>query len=293
MSKSVKLNILVAFPYFSKSIFKTLHEKDPNSFRLIVDSGAFTAWNTGKYISLNDYVEFLKTIPKEWEYKAVQLDVYGNPEQTYTNYMKMLDLGFKDIMPVFTRGDTVERLEEFYSYTDYIMFGGIAIGGENKNYVKWFCEANKERKAHWLGFVNIPFLKHYKPYSVDSSTAYSAQRFGNLQYYIGNGQVKSINKKEFHKRPSDYTINHLKKTGFTLDEILLLANQDAWHGGATKPNKESVRGLASFMTVTSHVKRAIEVEKNLGTKIYLALGNADQIENVYDALTLMQERNSI
>ncbi len=134
MSKSVKLNILVAFPYFSQQVYRFLMDKDPSTFRLIVDSGAFTAWNTGKHISMEDYCKFLKTIPSHWEYKAVQLDVYGNPEQTYTNYLRMLDAGYKDVMPVFTRGDTIERLEEFYSYTDYIMFGGIAIGGENKNY---------------------------------------------------------------------------------------------------------------------------------------------------------------
>ena len=133
MSKLNKLNILVAFPYFSQSIFKSLSEKDPSTFRLIVDSGAFTAWNTGKNINFNDYLKFLKTIPNNWDYKAVQLDVFGNAEATYINYIKMLQLGFKDIMPVFTRGDSLERLEEFYTYTDYIMFGGIVIGGENKN----------------------------------------------------------------------------------------------------------------------------------------------------------------
>ena len=113
MSTSVKLNILVAFPYFSQNIYKFLMDKDPSTFRLIVDSGAFTAWNTGKHISMEDYCKFLKTIPSHWEYKAVQLDVYGNPEQTYTNYLRMLDAGYKDVMPVFTRGDTVERLKNF------------------------------------------------------------------------------------------------------------------------------------------------------------------------------------
>jgi hypothetical protein len=292
MSKSVKLNILVAFPYFSQNIYKFLMDKDPSTFRLIVDSGAFTAWNTGKHISMEDYCKFLKTIPSHWEYKAVQLDVYGNPEQTYTNYLRMLDAGYKDVMPVFTRGDTVERLEEFYSYTDYIMFGGIAIGGENKNYVKWFCEVNKSRHAHWLGFVNVPFIKHYKPYSVDSSSAYSAQRFGNLQYYVGAGQLKTINRKDCAKRPPQSAINYLMKSGFTLKEILTLQNQDAWEGGAHPPNNNP-KGLASFITVTNHLRRAIDVENNVGTKVYLAFGNDSQLQNVYDSLQLLKERKVI
>jgi len=293
MLKSPKLNILVAFPYFKQGIFDNLKARDPSTFRLFVDSGAFTAWNTGKEISLEDYMKFLKTIPSEWDYKAVQLDVFGNPEGTYVNYHKMLDAGFTDIMPVFTRGDILERLEEFYSYTDYIMFGGIVIGGENTNYVKWFCEVNKERHAHWLGFVNVPFIKHYKPYSVDSSSLYSGQRFGNLQYYVGGGKLKSINRKEFYRKPPQTVIHYLQKSGFTNSEIALLASQQAWEGEATPFNGKSIRGLASFMSVTNHVKRAIEVERNLGTRIYLALSNESQINNIFDSLHLLQSKKLV
>ena len=202
-------------------------------------------------------------------------------------------MGFDDIMPVFTRGDTVERLEEFYTHTDYIMFGGIAIGGENKNYVKWFCETNKARHAHWLGFVNMPFIKHYRPYSVDSSSLYSGQRYGNLQYYVGMGNLKSINRKELANKPPPEVIRCLHRTGFDHKEIALLANQDAWEGGASPYNGKTYRGLAAFMTVTNHVKRAIEVERNLGTKIYLALGSDGQINNVFDSLKLLQTRKLI
>jgi len=253
MSKSTKLNILVAFPYFSQGIYRFLSEKDPSTFRLIVDSGAFTAWNTGREIRLDDYMKFLKSIPSHWDYKAVQLDVFGNPDGTYENYHRMLDAGFEDIMPVFTRGDSLERLEEFYSHTDYIMFGGIVIGGENRNYVKWFCEVNKGRDAHWLGFVNVPFIKHYRPKSVDSSTLYN----------------------------------------FTMKEIALLAKQDSWEGGASPLRGGSSRGLAAFMTVTSHVRRAMDVEKNLGTRIYLALCGEPQVQNVYDAMNLLTTRKEM
>lgn len=292
MLKSTKLNILVAFPYFSKKVFEFLMQQDPSTFRLIVDSGAFTAWNTGKQISMEKYCAFLKTIPSEWEYKAVQFDVYGNPEKTYANYMTMLDIGFKDVMPVFTRGDTVEKLEEFYTYTDYIMFGGIAIGGENRNYVKWFCEVNKNRRAHWLGFVNVPFIKHYRPYSVDSSSAHGASRYGNLQYYVGAGALKSINRKICRSKLPNNVIHYLVKSGFTLKEILDLQKDDAWQGGAATPNS-NVKGLASFITITNHTLRAIDLENNLGTQIYLACANSEQLANVFDSLKLLKERKVI
>lgn len=292
MPKSNKLNILVAYPYFSKAVYGFLMNQDPSSFRLIVDSGAFTAWNTGKQIDMESYCKFLKTIPPEWETKVVQLDVYGNPKKTYENYLSMLDMGYKDIMPVFTRGDTIERLEEFYTYTDYIMFGGIAIGGKNKNYVKWFCDVNKGRKAHWLGFVNTAFIKHFKPYSVDSSSAFSTARYGFLHYYLGNGKIKTIHRTTFYEKPPDLVIKSLEKMGFTLGEILRLRESGAWLGGAVKPH-EKTKGLAGFMALVSVVKRAFDVENQINTKIYLAMGNELQLKSLYGALQFLKERKVI
>ena len=73
---------------------------------------------------------------------------------------------------------------------------------------------------------------------------------------------------------------------------MMLQNQDAWEGGAQPPNSNP-RGLASFITVTNHLRRAIDVEKHLGTKVYLAFGNESQLQNVYDSLQLMKERKVI
>jgi hypothetical protein len=293
VSKSIKLNILVAFPYFSKNVYQFLNDKDPSTFRLIIDSGAFTAWNTGKQIDLDAYIKFLKTIPNHWEYKAVQLDVFGSPEKTYDNYHRMLDAGFNNIMPVFTRGDTLERLEQLYLHTTYIMFGGIVIGGGNKNYVKWFCENNKGRECHWLGFVNIPFMKHYRPKSVDSSTLFNGMRFGKLQYYIGGGKLKEITRKHLHKPPPNVVIHSLMECGFTMKEILLLANQDSWEGGCSPWQGSNSRGLAAFMGVTSHVRRAIDIEKNLGTRVYLAGSGKQQLNAMFDAVNLLTTRKEM
>ena len=202
-------------------------------------------------------------------------------------------MGFTDVMPVFTRGDTVERLDEFYTHTNYIMFGGIAIGGSNRNYVKWFNQVNKGRDTHWLGFVNMPFIKHYKPYSVDSSSLFSAARFGNLQYYVGQGNLKSVHRTDFVKKPDRVVIDSLVKTGFTHKEIALLANQDAWEGSSAPYDGVNIRGLASFMTITSHVKRAVEIERNIGTKVYLAVGNKEQINCVFQSLELLKSKKLI
>ena len=288
-----KLNILVAYPYFTEGIRNYLMERDPSTFRLIVDSGAFTAWNTGAEVTMEGYTKFLKTIPKSWEWKAVQLDVYGDPEGTYTNWKRMIDMGFEDVMPVFTRGDSLERLDEFYEATDYIMFGGIAFGGENKNYIKWFSEANKGRRVHWLGFTNMPFIKHYQPESVDSSSITSAQRYGSIVYYKGGGVLKTLNKKDFAKRPPIHFLNESIKRGFTLKELKCLGRSESWVGAVKTPNKKNLKGFASFVSYTHHVWRGFDVEDNLGTKIYLAFATEQDMAGSFDAYDFMKARGAI
>jgi len=88
-----KINILIAYPYFSKAVIKKLREMERCEYRLIVDSGAFTAWNTGKKIELDDYCKFLDSISEFAPYRAVQLDVLGDPEKSWVNYKIMKERG--------------------------------------------------------------------------------------------------------------------------------------------------------------------------------------------------------
>ena len=288
-----KLNILVAYPYFSDAIRRYLDSKDPHSFRLIVDSGAFTAWNTGAEVTMEGYTKFLRTLPKSWEWRAVQLDVYGDPDGTYDNWQRMLDDGWHDIMPVFTRGDSLERLDEYYSVTDYIMFGGIAFGGQNKEYIKWFSENNEGRAVHWLGFTSIPFIKHYRPTSVDSSSIMGTQRFGTLSYYAGGGKLVNLDKWQFAKRPPQDFLDASMRRGFTMAELKQLGKAEAWRGNVLKPNPDKLRGFASFVNYTHHVKRALDIEQRLGTRVYLAFATDVNLTGAFDAFEFMQERGTL
>ena len=290
---SKKLNVLVAYPYFTTAVRNYLMDRDPSTFRLIVDSGAFTAWNTGREVTMEGYTKFLKTIPSSWNWQAVQLDVYGNPQRTYENWKDMLDMGFEDIMPVFTRGDSFERLDEYYKYSDCVMFGGIAFGGENKNYIKYFSEANKGRKVHWLGFTSMPFIKYYKPESVDSSSINSTQRYGSISYYQGGGRLKTLQKKDFAMLPPLDFLNESSKRGFNERELKSLAKNEAWIGGVRAPNKKNLKGFASFVNYTHHVWRSLDVEENIGTKIYLAFALEQYVAGAFDAYEFMRARGAI
>ena len=284
------INILVAYPYFKEPIYNYLLTLDHSKYSLIVDSGAFTAWNTGKIIKLDEYCKFLDSIEKLKPFHAVQLDVFGNPEESWKNFLTMKSRGY-DVMPVFTRGENLVMLENMYKETEYIMFGGVVTGRSNKNYVKWFQERNGSRKVHWLGFVNMDFIKKYKPTSVDSSSWCGAARFGNLFLYEKYGDMKTFKKNDFIKSPSKEIITLASNIGVTFSELKYLGYKAAWSGQrATVPTPTDVKGTAHFMTTLTHVLRMIEVEKHFGTKIYLACGGVQQIQLIHTALKFLKSR---
>lgn len=268
------LNFLIAYPYFKQSTVDMLAGMPRNNYRLIVDSGAYSAFNSNMVISLDKYCSFLDSISHLRPFHAVQLDVFGDPEASYKNLLIMKDRGY-DVMPVFTRGESLERLEEYYTYTDYIMFGGIVIGGKNKEYVKWFLNRNKGRKCHWLGFVNMPFIKAYKPESVDSNSWRSTSMFGSLAIYDGGGRLFTNLKEEFIQKPSTRMVNGFKRIGLTSDQYKHLGKKISWNASwEFEGNDWSIPqpGIAQFISLLAHLKRGLEVEKKLGTKIYM-VGN--------------------
>lgn len=265
----LNLNILIAYPYFTKHELEALKRIHNLDYKLIIDSGAFSVWNSGKIITLDQYCDFLKDIKSKIKiYKAVQLDVFGNPKQTLINYKKMLDRGFTDIMPVFTRGDTLEVLEYLYTKTDYIMFGGIVIGGQNRNYIKWFQDQNKGRKSHWLGFCTSDYLKYFKPYSCDGSTGLTnLSRFGRIDLFDFKGNMKCIDLRKLRK----------KKQLSTIESIMLDKNRvprakvnELLANPYVKPDDNNYWYRIAFK---SHILKSLYYQNVQDTFIYHATGS--------------------
>lgn len=284
---TAKLNVLVAFPYFSQSTREEL-EQNRGSYRLIVDSGAFTAWNSGKTIDLDAYCRFLDSIEHLRPFHAIQLDVFGDPEASQRNFETMVSRGY-DVMPVFTRGESVERLEELYAATDYIMFGGIVTGGKNRNYIKWFTRVNGNRKAHWLGFVKMDFIKKFRPESVDSSTWVNGARYGLLlTFNLETGEHAWWKRSVFATRPPEEVMACMRSLRVPYAAVKLLGFNASWRATTKPPPWASTMEYAPAPTTAhllatmGHIARMLWTEVSYGTKIYLAAG-AHHTRNLFAA----------
>ena len=249
------LNILIAFPYMAKGVINILNSNQKD-IRFLLDSGAFTAWKTGKEINVDDYCKFIENLPfKPWKYFT--LDKIGNAEVSYKNYKTMLSRGFNPI-PIFTRGEDVKMIDEYYKTSDILGVGGLVATKGNKGFVKAIMKEINGRNVHWLGFTNMSFVKHYKPHMCDSSSWESAARFGCCNLYINNGKYIRLNKKHFSAQPSFETSRSLKNYDVNVYD---LARDSNWRGG---------RSINRILNARSAVKASLDIEKNLGTKLFCA-----------------------
>jgi hypothetical protein len=259
-----KLNLLVAYPYMSRSVIECLIEHK-DKIRFLLDSGAFTAWKKGSTINLDDYCKFIEKLPiTPWRY--FNLDVVGNPKESFNNYQKMLERGFTP-MPVFTRGEDVSMLEEYYKTSDVVAIGGLVKTNNNAGFVKGIMSKVKDRKVHLLGFAKLDFLKTYKPYMADSSRWANGALYGLGDLYLGNGLpfviINRENLKKHLRNPR--VMDAIQMYGLNTGDLLDKKN---WHG---------YKNIMRILSARSYRKFSDDASKNLGVNLFLAAGNKQSV----------------
>ena len=283
MDATFKLPVLLAYPYMKGEATLAILRQYRGAYRLIVDSGAFTAWRSGKPIDLDAYCRFLDSIEDLRPFNAVQLDVFGDPVATRRNFITMKGRGY-DVMPVFTRGDSLDALDELYSVAPYVMFGGITTGKANRAYVNAFMRRNAGRPVHLLGFTDLDYIKTYRPTSVDASSWRSAHRWGSLACYVGMGKTVKIDRTKFVDKPDDDIIEALRRNGATSDMIAALGKQAAWRNTG-KFIRGHVESTAAFVSTLAAISQAADIERGTGTVYYLACPGGTHLRDLLRAFS--------
>jgi len=181
----------------------TNYAKDGRITRLIIDSGAFSAWNSGEEINIYDYIKFLHQFKKERgslfnELYFVNLDVIPGQKGervTYDQVLEaaekglehfeiMLNEGFTNTIHVFHQGEPISILQRILSYgTDYI---GISPSNDatTKQRESWLDEAfkyvPKDVRTHGFAVTSPYLMTHYPWFSVDSISWFMHAVYGTL-----------------------------------------------------------------------------------------------------------------
>jgi hypothetical protein len=272
MFPSGKLGILAAFPYCKSQLLAVFQERAAD-IDLFLDSGAFTAWNAGKTVALNDYCTFIETAPiRPWRY--LMLDVVGQPEATRVNLAEMRRRGL-DPVPIFTRGEDPSILEDYYASSEFVAWGGVT--GVNTNSTKWLLKARElagqnMRRTHILGMTRPNIVHTVRPYSIDSSTWSCTPRYGHIMLYMGNGNLREMSRPVYRKQPpSREFMRRLDHYGVAR----LHLEKDDYSRGVHSP--------LLHLSSRSCMEYAIDVERALGVRYIFAVGSAWAAKKVFDA----------
>tara|TARA_R110000803_G_scaffold56176_1_gene113350 strand:+ start:569 stop:1414 length:846 start_codon:yes stop_codon:yes gene_type:complete len=273
-----KLRLLVAFPYLTTEIVQFIAKKN-KTIEFVLDSGAFTAWKGNIKINLDDYCKAIETLPFK-PFRYFTLDVIGNPEKTYNNYIKMVDRGLNPV-PIMTRGEDLDMIEEYYKTSDLIGIGGLVGTAGNKKFVKQVMSVIKDRKVHWLGFTNINLVSLYNPYMCDSSAWLSSRRYARVSMKH-DGKIFNLSKKivmeaDFLNKDK-HMYNYIKSLGISPMD---LKHERAWTGG---------HSLIAHISARSHIDLSYYYKKIFNTRFFLALANFYDLELLYKNYIALQGR---
>jgi len=170
---------------------------------LIIDSGAFTAWNSGKPMTLdklhylldkllkkapqhNYYFIALDVIPGEAGRMATADEIKTAVDESVKNFDIQLERYGKMVLPVFHTGEDISLLHHYFNLTDYVCLSP----NQNMSEMQRFNWVNnvylKDKKFHGLATTGNRMLGGFDWYSVDSAGWLMVAAMGSIIMVINN-----------------------------------------------------------------------------------------------------------
>jgi hypothetical protein len=178
---------ITPFPMLASffQIGNTKFKRQKKCSKLMLDSGAFSAFTQKKPVDIDKYIEYLLSHKKTFDYK-IALDIFGDEKQSYLNWRKITKAGIKNIPVFHATASDWKYLYKYADETDYIGIGGIALlryTNRKPLLAKIFTDFPDSTKIGFHGFgVNDERLMIEFPWrSVDARTAHLLARFGLIQ----------------------------------------------------------------------------------------------------------------
>jgi hypothetical protein len=189
--------VLSSYAVDAKKMLPICQER---KYDVMVDSGAFSIFNRGAVVDIDEYYGFIEKFPKEWKYinldvipprNASKKEIQKCADEGYENYL-YLKKKVKNLLPVYHYGEDIKIFERYCQDTDYVCVGIKRIPGisNEEYYSKIFSISKDEIKIHGLANTSIKNLLNYPFYSVDSIT-YQRGRFMKKQYWA-HGRLRAL-----------------------------------------------------------------------------------------------------
>ncbi len=162
----VGINLLVSFCYLG--LYRGVADRIIKHPLTILDSGAFSAWNSGKVIDIDALITETKN--PHWK-ESITLDVIGDADASMRNALYMKTCG-SPAYPVFHIGDPWEHIQEYKRVFPKVGLS-CRFGEPVKESLKWLdrCFAVAwPYRFHSFGWVQESMLTRYPFHSADTAS---------------------------------------------------------------------------------------------------------------------------
>jgi hypothetical protein len=177
-------HLMLSFHYRNFYTKKQVTRFRQLGLHLFLDSGAFTAWNKGIEIDIDEYIQYIKD---NYIGKYIVLDVIGDPEKTYFNLNYMKEKGLMPV-PVFHIDSDIKYLKRLVDDGyKYICLGG-SVGRNRKKREEFFSMCFNEFPNvyfHGLGMTDPKLMLKYPWFSIDSTTWLNGRKYCKLSTMDG------------------------------------------------------------------------------------------------------------
>lgn len=203
------------------NMIKLLNKYTDKKFYIMIDSGAFSAWNAGKVIDIDEYIELIKKAQDESKHKIffVNLDVISQEKgktATKEGIKKACEKGLENYFYLQKQGiDSVHVFHQFddFKYLDIIRkecckehnYLGLSPANDQslESRINWLKQVyyliRNKHKTHLFGLTGKTALEQVPCYSADSSSHQLARKFGHV-FNPGELMIKrkavAINRKD-------------------------------------------------------------------------------------------------
>ena len=187
-----KKNCKRLFSYYrDRSSIKKYIEKGGK--QIFLDSGAFSAYNSGATINIDELCNYANSISEYCTFIAC-LDVIGDAEQSYANYIYMRRK-LKEpnkLIACFHANEPIEYLYKYLTYVDsYGKLSNLALGGVAQlpgssirpflDMCEPICSKYPDVWIHAFGLTNFPLVECYSFIdSIDSTKHIMQPIYGHL-----------------------------------------------------------------------------------------------------------------
>lgn len=218
--EDTKIRIPILVSYFG---IKDNYKAPTFASKVMLDSGAYSAWNQKKTIDIDAFIDYCLKFSKKFSC-VISLDVIHNAKQSWENYKKMAKAGVKCI-PVYHATEDIKYLYKYADITNYIGIGGIAkaVGTRVAQLQKLFTLFPDPKKIGFHGFgVNERKLIRGFPWkTLDASSAHLHARFGMVDTPWGTIQIipygnnhKFLNCDLLESKRKQAILDYIKQRGY-------------------------------------------------------------------------------